>query len=185
MSDNRVADYAALCDSLVELRDKHATLDVPPTVDADAIIGALHQFQECVRYLNTRRSSGAILNLASEADVQDAVYLMLRPWVHDLVSENPGDKVANRFAIKDFISRAAKTVIEVKYVRDEQHGKRISSEMHDDIENYRHHPHCKTIVFFLYDPNSLIPDEQSLREQIEEDRLYSGKALRCVLVLKP
>ena len=57
--------------------------------------------------------------------------------------------------------------------------------MHDDIETYRHHPQCRTIIFFVYDPDSLIPDEQGLRAQIEEPRSYAGRQLRCVLVVKP
>ncbi len=72
----------------------------PALVACDQIVSALGQFMECVRYLNTRRSKGAKLNLENEADVQDALYLMLRPWVLDLVYENPTDKVGNRYAIK-------------------------------------------------------------------------------------
>ena len=60
----------------------------------------------------------------------------------------------SRYTIKDFISRQAYTVIEIKYVRDTSHGKHISREMHDDIETYRHHPFCRTILFFVYDPES-------------------------------
>jgi hypothetical protein len=177
-----------ICESVAKLREKHGTRPIiTPTVGAGAIVAALNQFQECVRYLNTRRSSGAVLNLESEADVQDAIYLMLRPWVQDLVAENPTDRVASRFTIKDFLSRQARTVVEVKYIRDTDHGRGISREMHDDIETYRHHTHCDNLVFFVYDPDSLIPDQQKLREQIEEERFYkqSGRTLRCVLIVKP
>src|SRR5438046_3716082 len=81
-------------------------------IEVSRVITALNSFGECVRYLNTRRSSGALLNLDSEAAVQDAVYLMLRPWIADLVPENPTDRVANRFSVKDFISKANRLVIE-------------------------------------------------------------------------
>ncbi len=186
MTDKWIEQQAELCGAVGELRNRYANTGIESTcVDATAIIAALNQFQECVRYLNTRRSQGAVLNLESEADVQDAVYLMLRPWVHDLVWENPTDRVANRYTIKDFISRQARTVIEIKFVRDASHGRQISREMHDDIENYRHHSHCRTIVFFVYDPDSLIPDQETLRQQIEEPRSYGGRPLRCVLVVKP
>ena len=118
-------------------------------LDAQVIAAALNQFQECVRYLNTRRSRGAVLNLTSEADVQDALYLMLRPWIPDLTSENPTDRISNRYTIKDFLCPSAKTVIEAKYVRDASHGKNISKEMHDDIEVYRHHPKCKLSLIHI------------------------------------
>ena len=185
MTDSWIAKQADLCGNVRVLRDKYAIAPDEHAINADAIIGALNHFQECVRYLRTRRSTGAILNLNSEADVQDAVFLMLRLWVHDLNSENPTDRIANRYSIKDFISPSAETVIEVKYVRDPHHGKQLSSELHDDIENYRHHPNCGVLVFFVYDPNSLIPDQAALQRQIEEPRAYSGKNLRCVLIVKP
>ncbi len=154
-------------------------------VKIDQILGALGEFMECVRYLNTRRSTSAILTLDSEEAVQDAIYLMLRPWILDLVLENPTDKVANRYSIKDFISQSARTVIEAKYIRDATHGKNISKELHDDIEVYRHHSACRNLVFFIYDPNVLIPDRAALERQIVVERKYDGISLACHLVVKP
>lgn len=155
------------------------------SVKCEQIVSALNQFMECVRYLNTRRSNGAKLNLESEADVQDALYLMLRPWVLDLVYENPTDKVGNRFAIKDFISKEARTVIEAKYIRDAAHGKSIAKELHDDIETYRHHPNCDHLVFFVYDPESLIPNVAALQAEMTTKRVYDGKLLVCHLIVCP
>ncbi len=188
MGTNWPEEQARICENFTKLRVKYGSPSAnTQTVTAAGIVAALNQFQECVRYLNTRRSSGAILNLENEADVQDAIYLMLRPWIQDLVAENPADRIANRFTIKDFLSRQARSVIEVKYIRDASHGRGISREMHDDIENYRHHGHCDNLIFFVYDPNSLIPDQQKLREQIEEERFYkqSGRTLKCILIVKP
>jgi hypothetical protein len=110
---------------------------------------------------------------------------MLRPWVIDLVNENPTDKVGNRFAIKDFISKSAKTVIEAKYIRDEAHGKQIAKELHDDIETYRHHPSCDHLIFFIYDPDSLIPDVGALNDEIITQRVYDGRVLQCYLIVRP
>ena len=149
------------------------------------IISALEQFTECVRYLNTRRSTGARLSLESEADVQDAIYLMLRPWILDLVHETPSGKIGNRYVIKDFLSKSAKTVIEAKFIRDEAHGKQVTKELHDDIEMYHHHPDCEHLIFFIYDPNSLIPNVFSIAEEIKTERTYDGRRLNCYLIVKP
>ena len=149
------------------------------------VCAALDEFTECVRYLNTRRSTGTVLALDSESDVQDALYLILRPWVRDLVPENPTDKAGNRFSIRDFVSRSLHLVVEAKFVRDASHGKGISKELHDDIEVYRHNPICDTIVFFIYDHNSLIPDQRELRRTIEQSRVYEGRPLACKLIVKP
>jgi hypothetical protein len=151
----------------------------------EKIVSALEQFPECVRYLNTRRSSGAVIDINSEADVQDVLFLMLRPWITDLVPENPTDKTASRYSIKDFISKERESVIEAKYIRDKKHGRDISREMHDDIEMYKNHPHCKHLVFFVYDRDAIIPDVAALKKQIEGVRHYDGKKLTVFCVIKP
>lgn len=152
------------------------------------VLLALREFDACVRYLNTRRSAGAIINIESEADVQDVLYLLLRPWVVDLVYESPADKSGNRYAIKDFSSAAGRFVVDAKYIRDEDHGRLVSKELHDDIEMYRTHPRCDDLIFFIYDPDALIPDQRALREAIEVERAYGHggeRHLRCHLIVKP
>jgi len=149
------------------------------------VCSALDEFSECVRYLNTRRSSGAILQLDSEAAVQDALFLIVRPWVRDLVPESPTERLGNRYSVKDFRSKQLRLVLEAKFVRDKQHGRNISKELHDDIEVYRHAPDCDTILFFVYDPDSNIPDSRELKRTIEQNRVYDGRALQCLLMIKP
>jgi hypothetical protein len=162
------------------------TVTSPPGI-APALL-ALREFDACVRYLNTRRSAGAVLDIQSEADVQDVLYLLLRPWVVDLVYESPGDKSANRYAIKDFLSPQGRFVIDAKFIRDKEHGRLISKELHDDIEMYRTHPRCDHLIFFVYDPDAFIPDQRALREAIEVQRAYGPggeKQLACHLIIKP
>ena len=186
MIDNQLP---AICEAVAELNAKYGRAASLPTAHGAygyaEILGALNEFMESVRYLNTRRTDAAVLTLDSEAAVQDAVYLMLRPWVTDLVPEDPTGKVASRFTIKDFLCPSARTVIEAKYIRDRDHGKGITKEMHDDIETYRHHQYCEHLIFFVYDPDVLIPDRGALARQIHAARVYDGIALTCHLVVKP
>jgi hypothetical protein len=149
------------------------------------VVTCLEQFQECVRYLNTRRSKGAVINIASEEDVQDVVFLMLRPTLLDLVSENPTDKIAGRYVIKDFLTKNLNVVVEAKFIRDQRHGREITKELHDDIETYRNHPNCSYIIFFIYDRDALIPDVRALKQQIEGIRNYDGKQIQVFCVVKP
>jgi hypothetical protein len=154
-------------------------------VSIETVLSALRSFTDIVRYLNTRRSTGAVLELSNEAAVQDALYLMLRPWVLDLVPENPTDKVANRFAIRDFVSQSGRFVIEVKYVRSAEHGKSLAKEINDDIETYRYHPNCDDLIFFIYDPDGNIPDAAALERHVRTTRSYDTKTLRCHGIIKP
>ena len=181
----RRAKQAEILAGLAAFRPTLIETGLEPEVSHARILAALEQFGECVRYLNTRRSKGTKLNLENEADVQDSIYLMLRPWITDLVSENPTEKVGNRFAIKDFLAPTARTVIEAKFIRDAAHGKSISKELHDDIEVYRHHSRCDHLIFFVYDPDSLIPNVSSLSREMATARVYDGRALQCYLVVRP
>ena len=94
-------------------------------------------------------------------------------------------RTGNRYSVADFRSRSLRLFIEAKFVRDKQHGRSISKELHDDIEMYRQHPECDTIIFFIYDPDSNIPDQRELTRVIEEQRTYGGRALTCMLLVKP
>ncbi len=181
----RIELQAETCADLARFRLQFMKKSLITEISYEKIISALKQFMECVRYLNTRRSTGTKLNFEGEDDVQDAIFLMLRPWITDLVYENPTDKIGNRFVIKDFLIKSAKTVIEVKFIRDKNHGKNITKELHDDIETYRNHPQCEHLIFFIYDPNSLIPDIFALRKEIMIDRIYDGKTLHCHLIVRP
>lgn len=154
-------------------------------VGIGSVLAALNSFTDIVRYLNTRRSAGAVLDLTNEASVQDALYLMLRPWILDLVPENPTDKVANRFSIKDFVSKENRFVIEAKFVRSADHGKSLVKEVNDDIETYRYHAYCDDLVFFIYDPEGYIPDAAAMERHLKVARSYDGRTLRCHGVIKP
>lgn len=82
-----------------------------------------------------------------------------------------------RTSLRDFVSEELRLIIEAKFIRDKQH--------HDDIEVYRHDPRYDTIVFFIYHPDSNIPDERELRRTIEQSHVYDGRPLNCLLIVKP
>ena len=168
-----------------ELKSQRGAVDNAGQIGIESLLAALHSFTDIVRYLNTRRSSGAVLDLTNEAAVQDVLYLMLRPWVLDLVPENPTDKVANRYSIKDFVSHSGRFVIEAKFVRSADHGKSLAREINDDIETYRYHPSCDDLVFFVYDPDACIPDAGALERHLRTTRTYDARVLRCHCVIKP
>lgn len=108
MSDRPLGLVLTAVDTIRESRGLRHPVAPSQGTNIESVLAALNSFTDIVRYLNTRRSTGAVLDLSNEAAVQDVLYLMLRPWVLDLVPENPTDKVANRFSIKDFVSQSGK-----------------------------------------------------------------------------
>ena len=63
------------------------------TISISQILSMLERFNEIKRYLNTSRTKDVVMKLESESAVKDAVYIMLKPTVHDLIFENPLEKV--------------------------------------------------------------------------------------------
>jgi hypothetical protein len=54
--------------------------------------------------------------------------------------------------------------------------KSIVGEINDDIETYRYHRSCDDLIFFVYDPNSFIPDSAALDRHLRSNRTYDAKS---------
>ncbi len=67
-------------------------------------------------------------------------------------------------------SPAHKTVIELKFVRDANHAKKIGEELIVDIEHYRKHPECETLWCVVFDPEHLIRNAEGLKKDLEGSR---------------
>ena len=53
-------------------------------------------------------------------------------------------------------------VVELKFVRDRVHAKKIGNELIVDIEHYRKHPECQTLWCVVYDPNHYLTNAEGL-----------------------
>jgi hypothetical protein len=84
----------------------------------------------------------------------------------------------------DFLLPAHKTVIELKFVRDANHAKKIGEELIVDIEHYRKHLECETLWCVIFDPEHLIRNAEGLKKDLEGSRSSKEGAVQVkVLVL--
>jgi hypothetical protein len=131
-----------------------------------------------VRYLHTRRAAPSLI-IESEDKVQDALFLMLRPNIPDLVWENPNLKEAARSWRPDFTSSAHSIAIDAKYVRDVRHGRSIITELDEDIAAARELPNWKHLFFFIYDPGLYLPTPSTLITHCDGTHYHEGRSV-CV-----
>src|SRR5487761_1278429 len=118
----------------------------------------------------THRRRGAVpLTFSSEYDVQDLLHALLRPWVADIRPEEFTPSYAGSGTRMDFLLPAHKTVIELKFVRDAAHAKRVGDELIVDVDHDRKHPDCDTLWCIIYDPEHLIRNPGGLKD-LEGDR---------------
>ena len=152
------------------------------------LMDALDAFPGLVGYLNGRRSGGGIASVNSEADVQDLLYLSLKPLFPEMVYEEPTQKGAAAYSIGDFSIPSLKLVLEAKYVAKQADVKAKGNEIAEDIWKYTTQTDCERIIFFVYDPYLLIPDRPNYVRSLSTapgDFKSKGREVEIRTVIKP
>jgi REase_DpnII-MboI len=134
--------------------------------------------------LTNRRKGAQSLQFSTEYDVQDLLHALLRPWVGDIRPEEFTPSYAGSSTRMDFLLPKYKIVIELKFVRDRQHGKKIGDEIIIDIEHYRRHPDCGELWCAVFDPNHLLVNAEGLKTDLEGEKSSKdgGISVRLFLI---
>lgn len=160
-----------------------ARIDKPNSVE-DLLIILLRGLRRAMYPLTYRRKGVHSLSFDSEYDVQDLLHSLLRPWVADVRPEEFTPSYAGTSTRMDFLLPAHSLVIEMKFVRDRSHGKKIGDELIIDIEHYRRHPDCKVLWCAIYDPNNFLQNAEGLIRDLEGNRnMPDGEVTTRVFVL--
>ncbi len=120
--------------------------------------------------LTYRRKGAQAISFSNEYDVQDLLHALLRPWVADIRPEEFTPSYAGSSTRMDFLLPAHKIVIELKFVRDRNHGKKIGDELIVDIDHYQQHPGCSRLWCVVFDPDHLLTNAQGLKADLEGQR---------------
>jgi len=152
-------------------------------LELEKVIKILEAFDDCVGYSNNRRGR-VIIDTSKEAGVQDILYFMLKPYIYDLVPEQPNSGETRQYSIQDFRSKSLKLMIEVKRIRGKKHGKSIKKELHDAIGNYKHDSDCENLFFVIYDPESHIGSPSDLKRHNDGKHTHGEKILNVKTIIK-
>lgn len=141
-----------------------------PSKVQDLLLVLLHGLRRAMHPLTHRRKGAQQLTFSNEYDVQDLLHALLRPWVSDIRPEEFTPSYAGSSTRMDFLLPAHGIVIEMKFVRDRAHARRIGDELIIDIEHYRVHPNCKSLWCVIYDPDHFLTNADGLRTDLEGKR---------------
>jgi len=134
--------------------------------------------------LTHRRKGAQALSFSTEYDVQDLLHALLRPWVADIRPEEFTPSYAGSSTRMDFLLPKQTLVIELKFVRDRNHAKKIGDELIVDIDHYQRHPDCNHLWCVVFDQDHLLPNAEGLKADLEGERsTKDGKVHVRVLVL--
>ncbi|MGE5113053.1 MAG: hypothetical protein ACM3JB_19490 [Acidobacteriaceae bacterium] len=169
----------------------HASPPIPVTSESakpsdinevlQVLIGGLRR---AMHPLTHRRKGAQALSFSTEYDVQDLLHVLLRPWVADIRPEEFTPSYAGSSTRMDVLLPKHKTVIELKFVRDRNHAKRIGDELIVDIDHYQRHPDCSQLWCVVFDPEHLLTNAEGLKRDLEGQRsTKDGQVTVKVLIL--
>jgi len=153
-----------------QLEQRNSSGPAKPSNVEDLLMVLLRGLRRAMHPLTHRRKGAQQLTFSNEYDVQDMLHALLLPWVSDIRPEEFTPSYAGSSTRMDFLLPAHGLVIELKFVRDRTHAKRIGDELIIDIEHYRVHPQCKTLWCVVYDPDNLLTNAEGLRTDLEGKR---------------
>lgn len=162
-----------------------------PVIDASAdgslqlLLNTLDGFPTLVGYLQGRRGKADFMSVTSEADVQDLLFISLKPQLPDLVYEEPTKKGAAGYSIGDFSFPSMSLILEVKYVKERKDVKAKAGELAEDVWNYANQTDCQRIIFFVYDPNLVIPDRPAFIKPCSGRHAIAGRRIELQTIIKP
>jgi len=113
-------------------------------------------FHLVVRKLSQRHDNRPPLEIRDEYDVQDLFYALLTPFFEDIRPEEVAPSHAGGHGRIDFLIKAEQIVIEIKKTRPSLKVRELRDQLIVDKDIYRTHPHCRTFIAFIYDPDGYI-----------------------------
>lgn len=153
--------------TVIELQGKESVLFT--------LTRAIQALTPTIRSFNAREKGLDKWLVTREDDIRDIMYVMLRPVLFDLVKEEPTPSVARTHKFVDLCSKAARLLIEVKWVGRKGQWKSILGQIQVDIQSYPTHDACETLVFVVVDAARDIPDPRLLENDISGHQTIRGR----------
>ena len=129
-----------------------------------------NRFDLVVRQLHSRHGNRNTLEVNDEYDVQDLLHSILMLEFDDIRSEEGTPSCAGSSSRMDFLLKQEQTVIEVKKTRNSLRAKEIGEQLIIDIQRYRSHPDCQTLICFVYDPEGRIANPRGIENDLSGNR---------------
>ena len=148
----------------------------------EALQRIFYKFDSIARKLRNRYNGRETLDVSDEYDVQDLLSALFVMYFDDIRPEESTPSFAGKSDRMDFLLKKEKIVIEVKMARQGLADKEIRDQLLIDIESYKGHPDCDTLICFVYDPDRKIANAYALSGDLQSQ---SRKDLKVIIVVEP
>ena len=155
--------------------------DISKESPVDNIINLIGKFHIIARQIRNRYDSRETLDINDEYDVQDLFNALLYIYFEDIRKEEWTPSYAGQCARMDFLIKDCDVVIEIKKTRKGLSDKEVGNQLIEDIERYKIHPNCSTLICFVYDPEGRISNPRG----IENDLSKKHDDLDVIVLIRP
>lgn len=131
------------------------------------------------RQLRSRHENRPTLEVEDEYDLQDLLHAVLMLEFNDVQREEWSPSYAGAGSRLDFLLKEHQIVLEVKESRKGLDAKRLGEELLVDIQRYKAHPGCKTLICLVYDPEGRIANPRGLEKDLSGTR--DGIEVRVII----
>jgi hypothetical protein len=140
------------------------------------------KFHRIAKAIRKRHNNRATLDINDEYDVQDLLNALLQIYFDDVRTEEWTPSYAGKCSRIDFVLKEQAVVVEVKMTRKGLGDKELGDQLIIDIERYKLHPDCKSLVCFVYDPDGRIANAKGLAKDLESQ---SRDGLKVMVFVNP
>jgi hypothetical protein len=139
-----------------------------------------NRFHLVAEQLRTRHKNRESLYIGDEYDVQYLLHALLLIHFDDIRPEEWAPSSAGSASRVDFLLKTEKIVVEAKKTRESLKAKQLGEQLIIDIERYRAHQGCKTLVCFVYDPEGWISNPRGLENDLNREE--NGFVVKVLIV---
>lgn len=145
----------------------------------------IKNFPEGIKKIKSRRKGKNNFEFKDEYDVQDVLYVMLKPLFPTLKEEDPIPKVGVSSTRIDLMLREKGILIEVKMIKENDTDEaKFIKQLKEDIQSYHICQWMKNLICFVYDPFDKTKDRNNFYD-LNGQQTINGKTFVVeVIVLK-
>jgi len=136
----------------------------------DILMQIFKKFHVSVLQLAKRHDNRPPFTIQDEYDVQDYIHALLKIYFNDVRPEEHTPSHAGSTSRIDFLLKDEKILVEVKFATKKLKDKKIGEELILDMEKYKNHSDCESLVCFVYDPNFNIKNAYGLEKDLSSKK---------------
>lgn len=135
---------------------------------ADFVAQLCRRFPLMISELQNRYNGRAALDVKDEYDLQDLLRSVLQLHFDDVRAQEWNPSYGGVQSRSDLVLKQERIVVETKMTRKSLTQKELVHQLIQDKEQYRDHPDCGTLVFFVYDPEQRLTNPVAIEHDLSD-----------------